>query len=624
MCAKELARGESCDAYIKYCMGRVRLLQRHGVTPLLVFDGGRLPAKLGTEQARAASRREAKARAEEMLERGEGDKAYSLFAKSVDVTPDMCRRVMQHLQAAGVQYLVAPYEADAQLAYLAAKGIVQGVITEDSDTIPYGCPAVLFKMDKEGRGQLYRRDALDSVPAGRISPLVPRGLSKLQMVAWCVLAGCDYLPSLSGVGVKVALRKLEDARRWLRSNFTVEEFLKRMKYHGLPGFDAAYSKQFLMAVHTFHHQRVYCPEAKRVVCLSPLPAAAWSPAHDALAASTAQGVSPDALQWLPHGYHWPDAEAAQLDFLGPLLPPDMAQGVAEGAIHPETLQPYPPELLAAVSDPPMAAAPSTAASSGVGQAASAPTPRSSLITSFLVQQRPQSSPEEGSTPLSRTDSAGSSSQGGHKRRRSRSCTSTTTPEPDAVGSEVAGTASRYFAKPTPRKAARTTEAASPAVSLAPFHYGDTPELPVRPSPSTGTAPGDEACPSSLAGHLRKRLVAATAPPAGTPSVSGGTKSLLASFAYSGGTAPSTGASSSALPSGPPSTCRSFVYSPHTSCRGASTAAEAVAGDVAKVLPFTKSQGTGTVHSSPSKPRRRRAGLGRPRQPLLRVQKPALS
>lgn len=42
--------------------------------------------------------------------------------------------------------MVAPYEADAQLAYLsgleAVKGGVVAVISEDSDLIAYGCPAV--------------------------------------------------------------------------------------------------------------------------------------------------------------------------------------------------------------------------------------------------------------------------------------------------------------------------------------------------------------------------------------------------------------------------------------------------------------------------------------------------
>lgn len=46
----------------------------------------------------------------------------------------------QELKVHGVQFVVAPYEADAQMAYLARKGDVQLIVTEDSDLLAYGCP----------------------------------------------------------------------------------------------------------------------------------------------------------------------------------------------------------------------------------------------------------------------------------------------------------------------------------------------------------------------------------------------------------------------------------------------------------------------------------------------------
>lgn len=42
-----------------------------------------------------------------------------------------------------VDCIVAPYEADAQLAYLNIKNIAQLVITEDSDLILFGCTKVM-------------------------------------------------------------------------------------------------------------------------------------------------------------------------------------------------------------------------------------------------------------------------------------------------------------------------------------------------------------------------------------------------------------------------------------------------------------------------------------------------
>ena len=49
---------------------------------------------------------------------------------------------MQALKAASVDFVVAPFEADAQMAYLAVNELVHAVITEDSDMLPYGCPRV--------------------------------------------------------------------------------------------------------------------------------------------------------------------------------------------------------------------------------------------------------------------------------------------------------------------------------------------------------------------------------------------------------------------------------------------------------------------------------------------------
>lgn len=49
-----------------------------------------------------------------------------------------------------MQLIVAPYEADAQLAFLSRTGAVDVVITEDSDCLPYGCKKVIFTDLKPG------------------------------------------------------------------------------------------------------------------------------------------------------------------------------------------------------------------------------------------------------------------------------------------------------------------------------------------------------------------------------------------------------------------------------------------------------------------------------------------
>ena len=54
----------------------------------------------------------------------------------------MLKLIFQECRKKGVDCIVAPYEADAQLAYLMKTGIAQAIISEDSDLLVYGCKKV--------------------------------------------------------------------------------------------------------------------------------------------------------------------------------------------------------------------------------------------------------------------------------------------------------------------------------------------------------------------------------------------------------------------------------------------------------------------------------------------------
>jgi len=109
-----------------------------------VFDGCNLPAKLLTNQDRREKRKQCRAKGNELAQQGNLSAARLYYAQAVDVTSTMTAQLIQVIrkQYPDVKILVAPFEADAQLAYLTANGLVDAVISEDSDTIPYGCSEV--------------------------------------------------------------------------------------------------------------------------------------------------------------------------------------------------------------------------------------------------------------------------------------------------------------------------------------------------------------------------------------------------------------------------------------------------------------------------------------------------
>ena len=77
-----------------------------------------------------------------------GDEAgYKKLVDSIDISPDIANRLILELKKRGIDYIVAPYEADAQLAYLSRTGIADVIITEDSDLAAFGSKRMLYKLD---------------------------------------------------------------------------------------------------------------------------------------------------------------------------------------------------------------------------------------------------------------------------------------------------------------------------------------------------------------------------------------------------------------------------------------------------------------------------------------------
>jgi DNA excision repair protein ERCC-5 len=58
------------------------------------------------------------------------------------MTEEMKEEVLEMLQVLGLPYIVAPMEAEAQCAVLEALGVVDGVVTEDSDAFLFGAQTV--------------------------------------------------------------------------------------------------------------------------------------------------------------------------------------------------------------------------------------------------------------------------------------------------------------------------------------------------------------------------------------------------------------------------------------------------------------------------------------------------
>ncbi|KAF8609738.1 PIN domain-like protein [Ceratobasidium sp. AG-I] len=269
-CAVQIVKGQYTTKYVDYVMHRVRMLRHHKIIPYIVFDGGPLPAKRGTEKDREEKRAKSLARAQAFEAQGQHSEAYECYKKCVDITPQMAFQVIKALRAEGVSYVVAPYEADAQLAYLERHGIVDGIITEDSDLVVFGCKNILFKLGPDGACVQVRHDDLAAV---KDLSLFGWGDNELRWMA--MLSGCDYIDSMPGLGLKTAHKLL---RKWK----TVEKVLQAIRMEGSPKIPQGYLENFRVAELAFLHQRVYDPVSQQLTHLGPPPEdEEWDESKDA-------------------------------------------------------------------------------------------------------------------------------------------------------------------------------------------------------------------------------------------------------------------------------------------------------------------------------------------------------
>ena len=222
-CSVELVEGIPTDKFVTSFMKRAFMLRRVGVEALFVFDGGRLPGKANEEADRGRNRLEAKTRARKHARAGNTTAANEQYQRAVDVSPEMALAVIHELKKNGFECIVAPYEADAQMAYLIRNDFVHGIVTEDSDMIPHKCASVFFKMDNDGIGQEIRYDDIQ-----KNKDLSFVGFTSDQFLEMCVMSGCDYLPSLPGVG---AYRGFPKSKHGLRTLRDVHQFHSKEVLH---------------------------------------------------------------------------------------------------------------------------------------------------------------------------------------------------------------------------------------------------------------------------------------------------------------------------------------------------------------------------------------------------------
>ncbi|KAK7205189.1 DNA excision repair protein Rad2 [Myxozyma melibiosi] len=127
------------------------------------------------------------------------------------VTNVMVQECQELLARFGIPYITAPMEAEAQCAELLRLGLVDGVITDDSDIFLFGASKVYKNMFNQSK---FVECYLSSDVQKELD------LDQRRLIELAHLLGSDYTPGIPGVGPVTAVQLLRD----FESDHSLEDF----------------------------------------------------------------------------------------------------------------------------------------------------------------------------------------------------------------------------------------------------------------------------------------------------------------------------------------------------------------------------------------------------------------
>ena len=229
-----------------------------------------LNAKSATDHGRMEEKMKNRKKGEQLDKQGNHEEAKRYFGKSMVISTKMLNLFIDILHKLDIELIISPYEADAQISYLCKSGIADFAVSEDSDIVVFGCPTLVTKLQPGGDCSVIRINELWDKEISKgfkdKSLIELAGLSHEVFIYICIMAGCDYLPSIERMGLKTGIKnfgKHKNIEKLMKFLGTHKKFKERIPKH--------YYESVKKVHDLFLFQTVYCPYTLKCRPLNDLP-----------------------------------------------------------------------------------------------------------------------------------------------------------------------------------------------------------------------------------------------------------------------------------------------------------------------------------------------------------------
>jgi len=168
---------------------------------IFIFDGKPPDMKSATILDRKKKANKAKENMKNAITKEDKDKYEKA---SLRITKEMVDDVKKLLDFMGVSYIHPNGEGEAYASELCRIGYVDYVLTEDMDTMVYGCPKLIRTcLDRS----IKRKDIISILDYNKI--IEDFNITQEQFIEFCILCGCDYCDSVPKIGNITALKLIK-------------------------------------------------------------------------------------------------------------------------------------------------------------------------------------------------------------------------------------------------------------------------------------------------------------------------------------------------------------------------------------------------------------------------------
>ena len=210
---------KKCTSHISGIFYKTILYLSLNITPVYIFDGK--PPEEKNELIKDRKNKASHAKNEMKTVKTEEEK-LKYEKQSIRVNKEHIDDIKKLLDLMGVEYLHMDGEAEAIASELCRIKYVDYVVTEDMDTMAFGCPKLIRTcLDKS----IKRNDFISVIDLSNI--IKDLKLSNEKFIELCILCGCDYCPNIPRIGQVKALSIV-------RNFASIDDFINSKHTYNIP------------------------------------------------------------------------------------------------------------------------------------------------------------------------------------------------------------------------------------------------------------------------------------------------------------------------------------------------------------------------------------------------------